>query len=421
MLSKLLLLVLSLLFHLIAGEDECKASLVETVPAAMNFESNLTLLQTDELFYEIVSKATFSIQICAFYITLSCNDFEKKVAPESCRKGERVVDALVEALKRGVRVEIAINEGTKMSRQSDLETLRENGAQIVNVNFQELTGGVLHSKFIIIDYVSFYLGSANIDWRSLSEVKELGIYLKNCYPLASDLQKIFRVYVKLGQKAISAVPEYWPQTFGTSFSNKKPMKLNLDGEVSAFISHSPESMNPSGRASDIDAIVYAIDSAESFIGIEVMDYSPYFHYGKERYQYWPTIDVALRGAVFGSNVTVKIVGGIWENTRKNMIISLRSLDRMKSLDQGGSIHAKLLRVPVPEEKTKLRYIGVNHCKFIVTDKLIYIGTSNWSGDYFTATAGVGITIIPEDKNHFLLRQLRAVHERDFESDLASHV
>jgi len=33
-------------------------------------------------------------------------------------------------------------------------------------------GGVLHTKLWIIDHQHFYVGSANMDWRSLTEVSK---------------------------------------------------------------------------------------------------------------------------------------------------------------------------------------------------------------------------------------------------------
>ena len=46
------------------------------------------------------------------------------------------------------------------------------GAAIVrNVNFTRLVGaGVLHTKLWIIDRKHIYIGSANMDWRSLTQV-----------------------------------------------------------------------------------------------------------------------------------------------------------------------------------------------------------------------------------------------------------
>ena len=46
----------------------------------------------------------------------------------------------------------------------------------------------------------FYVGSANFDWRSLTQVKEMGVMVKNCPVLAEDMAKIFDVYWMLGGK-----------------------------------------------------------------------------------------------------------------------------------------------------------------------------------------------------------------------------
>lgn len=33
-----------------------------------------------------------------------------------------------------------------------------------------MTGGIVHTKLWVVDQKHFYLGSANMDWRSLSQV-----------------------------------------------------------------------------------------------------------------------------------------------------------------------------------------------------------------------------------------------------------
>lgn len=47
-------------------------------------------------------------------------------------------------------------------------------------------------------------------------------------------------------------------------------------------------------------------------------------------------------------------------------------------------------VPTSEDQAKIPFGRVNHNKYMVTDKTAYIGTSNWSADYFTDTAGIGM-------------------------------
>lgn len=60
---------------------------------------------------------------------------------------------------------------------------------------------------------------------------------------------------------------------------------------------------------------------------------------------------------------------------------------------------------------------------MVTDRVAYIGTSNWSGDYFINTAGIGLVV--EDTDHersanatTLRTELASVFERDWNSRYA---
>lgn len=52
---------------------------------------------------------------------------------------------------------------------------------------------------------------------------------------------------------------------------------------------------------------------------------------------------------------------------------------------------------------------------MVTDNTAYIGTSNWSGDYFTVTGGVGVVIQGDTE---LRQQLEDVFLRDWNSEFA---
>jgi len=63
-----------------------------------------------------------------------------------------------------------------------------------------------------------------------------------------------------------------------------------------------------------------------------------------------------------------------------------------------TIEVKLFEVPSTPAQKLIPYARVNHNKYMVTDKSAYIGTSNWSGDYFTDTAGVGFIVTPKDQS-----------------------
>ena len=136
---------------------------------------------------------------------------------------------LLAATERNIKIRIAENaqENNDTKYLSTLENI-----DVKSLNFSNLMGnGILHTKLWISDRYStysitqyriipdntnlskieqiqagthyicrmhFYVGSANFDWRSLTQVKELGVLAMNCPTLAEDMSKIFEVYWTLG-------------------------------------------------------------------------------------------------------------------------------------------------------------------------------------------------------------------------------
>ncbi|XP_074604457.1 5'-3' exonuclease PLD3-like [Brevipalpus obovatus] len=409
-----------------SDQDQCDAKLVETIPDGVTFEQHLGIKTIHSAFLDMIHGSKKSIQIASFYWTLFCNDTQHSI-PTSCKKGEEVMQALNDALNAGVSVQIAFSGKTEdVDKNQDLQILRQNGAQIVGVDFPRLIGaGILHTKFIITDNQTVFIGSANMDWRSLSEVKEMGIYIQNCPQIATDLEKIFQVYWILGQSG-SEIPTKWPDYLSTTYNMANPMKINLSGiQTKLYISNSPPELNPSGRTNDIDALTKVISSAESFVDIEVMDYSPMFLYSN--ISYWPKIDDILRSTVFKKYIDINFLGGHWRYSRKNMIIALRSLNKLRKIKGGGSIEVKLMKIPATEAQAKVEFSRVNHCKFIVTDNTLFIGTSNWSPDYFVTTGGVSFIMTLDssrsNKNGDvdLRTLLQQAHERDWHSQYSTAI
>lgn len=78
-------------------------------------------------------------------------------------------------------------------------------------------------------------------------------------------------------------------------------------------------------------------------------------------------------------------------------------------------------VPANSDQQKIPFARVNHNKYMVTDNTAYIGTSNWSGDYFTNTAGVAFVVHDPVYNRnatesTIRSELQAVFERDWNSN-----
>lgn len=77
-------------------------------------------------------------------------------------------------------------------------------------------------------------------------------------------------------------------------------------------------------------------------------------------------------------------------------------------------------VPTDEDQSNIPFARVNHNKYVVTDKATHIGTSNWSGDYFIATGGVGFVATPSNETTVgnLRSQVAEIFDRDWNSEYA---
>lgn len=88
-------------------------------------------------------------------------------------KGEKIFQALLKAgTDRGIKIRIAQNAPSQNFPNIDTELLvKRKAAEVRSVNFAKLLGaGVLHTKLWVIDEKHLYVGSANMDWRSLTQV-----------------------------------------------------------------------------------------------------------------------------------------------------------------------------------------------------------------------------------------------------------
>ncbi|XP_069687387.1 5'-3' exonuclease PLD3-like isoform X2 [Periplaneta americana] len=406
--------------------DTCRFSLVESIPDGLSYPNGTTPHPTThDIWLDLIQLAQHSIEIGSFYWTLRSPDITP--GDPSSLRGDEVFQALLTAgLEQKINIRIAQNFPSQQQTSQDTEILSQKGAaEVRSVNFPKLMGGgVLHTKLWIIDQEHFYVGSANMDWRSLTEVKEMGLVVYNCSCLAADLSKIFEAYWFLGNPD-AEIPAKWPDSYNTQFNMEHPLNVtvNSSSRADVYISSSPPPFCPEGRTGDIDAILDVISKAEHFIYISVMDYFPLQIYAPKP-RYWPVIDDALRTAAVDRHVQVRLLISSWNHTRKAARYFLRSLMDISGSYKGVVVEVKWFKVPSTSEQAKIPFARVNHNKYMVTDNAAYIGTSNWSGDYFTKTAGVGVVIrTANSKNDTstnpLREQLQQVFERDWNSSYSS--
>jgi phospholipase D3/4 len=240
---------------------------------------------------------------------------------------------------------------------------------------------------------------------SLTQVKELGAVVESCELLARDTLKVMEMYWEAAR--LSAVPQPWPSSFDTVYNRTNPAQATLNGEaVDIFLSASPNQFDTPFRAHDGDTIVGNIDNSTSTLCIEVMDYYPFSEFMNPNF-YWPVIDDAIRRAAW-RGVKVRLLFSIWGHTPPEATQYWQSLDALHNVE------VRAFVVPPLKGSQPIPFTRVNHAKMIVTDSLVYVGTSNLTPDYFINTGGLGWTI----RTDVLRQQVQDIFDRDWNSQYA---
>uniref|UniRef100_A0A914XVW2 PLD phosphodiesterase domain-containing protein n=1 Tax=Plectus sambesii TaxID=2011161 RepID=A0A914XVW2_9BILA len=302
--------------------SSCEFHYAESIPYNLTYAHGSVKDSTIDHWQRLLAISNKSIDIASYYWSLLPNDVDG--ADYSAEPGTAIFNNLMAAGKRGVAIRIAQNyqEG---GYPDTIMLEKQNLAQVRTLNFDDwLGGGILHTKFWNVDGQHFYVGSANLDWRSLTQVKELGVVVYNCPCLSMDLNKIFEVYWTMGipnQK----LPGSWPNSLATMYNAQLPHFVQLNSEQSAvYLSSSPPPFLPQGRQNDLTAIQLVIQNAKKFVNIAVMDYVPATLYQQENV-YWSEIDNALRHAAYDRFITVRLLMSKWPHTSKEFFGFLNSL------------------------------------------------------------------------------------------------
>ncbi|XP_062996232.1 5'-3' exonuclease PLD3 [Elgaria multicarinata webbii] len=397
--------------------DPCRSVLLESIPEGLTYDDNSTVSpSTFEAWLRLLGDARSTVDIASFYWSLRNEDTHTQ--DPSASQGEEVLAELLKVPSRGVTLRIAVNPPSSRIPSNDLQALEESGAQIRKVNLPKLTTGVLHTKFWIVDQTHIYLGSANMDWRALTQVKELGVAVYNCSCLARDLGKMFEAYWALGLPN-ATIPSPWPANYSTPYNKETPLELMLNGtDARVYFSSAPPALCATGRTEDLQSLLSIIDEAQEFVYIAVMSYLPTMEFSHPQ-RFWPMIDNHLREAAYERQVRVRLLVGCWRHSKAPMFPFLRSLAALKDNRTHYSVDVRLFVVPANETQAKIPYARVNHSKFMVTDKVAYIGTSNWSGDYFLHTAGSALVVnqsyTEAEEQPTVREQLQAIFDRDWNS------
>jgi phospholipase D3/4 len=489
---------------LLTGAARAKVTLVETIPIH-GCELKLTpgAVHTWQAQTALISGAEKTLDFTAMYENLLAQDDSGWLDPKDHSLGNKtstftesleglgldqskaVFKALVAAAARGIHIRLLTADRSTWDDSPLVAALKRESAKSAGGTFEMRKfdtaafygkgAGTMHTKLFIADAQRTYIGSANLDWASLSQVKEFGV-LADSGAVAADAGKAFENFWR-GAAIPSKDPHPSTSTFdpeidaervvprwsdivpaagrapnplaGVDVGSSSPDRpLRLAGNSTAYISAAPpEFRGDGGRAADDAGIVAVINDARATVDLSVMDYHASSMYVDPDPYYWPRFNDAVLQAAYTRGVSVRLLVSWWSHSKCDMLTQLRALQlsadacrkkekKKKRRGCAGTVAIKVMRIPGWDRtadywKAKKaardgkRYekqpypanTRVSHGKVVVTDRRVNIGTSNWDWGYMHNK--VGVSFNSDDAE--LRRQLQAAYERDWSSPYAEEL
>ncbi len=466
-----------------------QAYLVESIPTGMEeLRETRGVDYTGPVLKRLTDRATKTIDLTAMYWALTPDPerrdergftVEDLLARFKAEEGQDLYDALVGAAARGVKIRIVESPGfdDAETESSKLEKAHPDRVEIRRIDMKDwYESGIMHQKIWIFDGRDVYLGSANNDWKSLTQVKEMGICVENDPAVAAETSRYFDAWWKLcglepGRKKVfdpasgieRTVPS-WSELvppkrrtanpldepkLRTRYGWDRPLSFGADAHM--FLSGAPQEVCVGHRTFDGDALVNTLREAEESVSVCVMDFAPVSLYrgawDRETGKYmvgdhvaspvwWPALFDAILYAATTRCLHVRLLVSKWAHSSAFLSPYLRALKTTadaataKHSMQTGCLEVRRFVIPGwdnTEQRTESGSFGqkdasrqypghtrVNHTKYIVTDKRLNIGTSNMTWDYFVASAGASFNT----DHRQLVAKLQEVFDRDWSSSYA---
>ena len=387
--AKLMLALIFLTFTIYSQQNNIE--LVESIPIETNLD-NPDIRNTQEVWLEMINSAQKTLDIEQFYI--------------SNEKGEpldTILNAIVTAAKRGVRVRIIVDGEMFRTYPDDVTWLEQQSPNITKhvIDFKSLAGGIQHAKFFIVDEKEVFLGSQNFDWRALKHIHELGVRFSGDRDLVKIYSDIFEEdwkYSEINDGKTWNLPIY---TISKPYC--RILKSIYGDSIHVKPTISPKEYYHINGDKDLDEIVFIINYATNEIILQFLSYNPVTKEG-----YWEEVDTALIAAT-KRGVKVKLLVSDWN-------LGKTAVEHFKELIQYPNFEIRYSSIP-DYSGGFIPYARVEHCKFITADNVTWIGTSNMSYDYFYESRNVGL-VVESDK---FTERVRNIFYKSWESEYAHSV
>ncbi|TMQ72719.1 MAG: hypothetical protein E6K80_01970, partial [Candidatus Eisenbacteria bacterium] len=344
-----------------ASSPQPALTLVETRPLETSL-GDPSLPATAPQWLELIRSARTSLDLEEYYL--------------SERPGEAlspVLQAIGAAANRGVRVRLLLDSRMHRTYPQPADSLgRIRNLSVRVVDYGRIAGGIQHSKFMVVDRAEAFVGSQNLDWRSLSHVHELGLRARMA-PVAAALEDVFETDWNAADTtqapaALDRARVAWP------------LRFEQGGETGElWLGASPRATTPSSIPWDRDLLVRRIAEAKHEIVVQSLHYAVAGFGSRDSTLHQALIDAGRRG------VKMRLLISDWElgSPGEADLLALASIP---------NVEVRISRVP-EWSGGYIPFARVEHCKYAVTDSSwLWLGTSNWEPSYFLTTRNVGLTV-----------------------------
>jgi phosphatidylserine/phosphatidylglycerophosphate/cardiolipin synthase-like enzyme len=306
-----------------------------------------------------------------------------------------VLQAVGAAAARGVHVRLLLDSRLHRTYPQPADSLGKlPNLQVRAVDYGRLARGVQHSKFMVVDGAQAFVGSQNLDWRSLSHIHELGLRVRLA-PVAAALEDVFDTDWNAADttQALSALDRArvsWP------------IRFEQGGEAGElWLGASPRATTPASIPWDRDLLVARIAQAKREVVVQSLQYGVSGFGTRDSTLHLALVDAGRRG------VRVRLLISDW-------VLGSPGEADLQALTVVPHVEVRISRI-ADWSGGYIPYSRVEHCKYAVADSSwLWLGTSNWEPSYFLTTRNVGLTV----RHGGLARAARHVFEKDWTASSA---
>jgi phosphatidylserine/phosphatidylglycerophosphate/cardiolipin synthase-like enzyme len=317
------------------------------------------LRPAQDVWPEMFDAAKNTIDVEEFYVT-----------PSAGEPLEPSLKALERAAMRGVKIRVLLEKKFEKQSADGIARLKAiPGLELRLLDWSKVQGaGIIHAKFFVVDSTRAFVGSQNLDWRSLKHIHELGLAIDDG-SVVYGIQSVFTHDWQLAGLTGAPTPD----------NIDRPL---FDRDARSYLVASPWRFNPTGVGDSESELVQLIGEARTELLIQNMEYAP-LSFGEPK-RFYPVIDNALRDAAV-RGVKVKLLIADWA-------MRGAAIAHIQSLAQIPGVEIRVITIP-PASTGPIPYARVCHSKYMVVDgRTLWLGTSNWTGGYLNESRNLELVV-----------------------------